>query len=153
MKKLSFLITILYFNFSLGQVDIVTKEKLVAAFKKERGEYSKNWETCNDNETFFKADTLVFFENNIPHKCRKFISWSFRNSKSFWQGQIELLGCVTSSKILKKEDDYFKVKIVEKENETLLKIYNDKTHFTFIVLDLIYDDLIKKKKIKLVRKK
>ena len=89
----------------------------------------------------------------IRLRIKKYIIWGFDNSKSFYQVEGENFNNYDGVKLI-TENDWYKIKIVEEENETLLNIYNQKKLIeSFIVHELGYNEKEKWNRLTLIRKK
>lgn len=47
--------------------------------------------TCNDDSTFYKKDTIIFYYRHLPYSCCNTITYSFQKKKLFQK--IEILSC------------------------------------------------------------
>ena len=152
MRKYYIALLSLIIQMSFGQTNKVTKKQLSENFKK-KDSYTRQWITCNKDSTFYKSDTLYFHDRLNYYRCKKYIIWGFDNSKSFYQVEGENFNNYDGVKLI-TENDWYKIKIVEEENETLLNIYNQKKLIeSFIVHELGYNEKEKWNRLTLIRKK
>ncbi|UOK42186.1 MULTISPECIES: hypothetical protein [Flavobacterium] len=113
-----------------------TKKQVFEAFKSWKYYNSRQWTTCNENEKFFKSDTLYFFDIG-DEKCNEFVTWIFKNKKSFSEIRGKTTNGISSIKATTTQDIY-KIKVIEKDGKTILQLYNqNKFVNAFIVEQLI----------------
>ena len=112
----------------------------------------KTWTTCNVDSVFFKSDTIYLDDLFDSVNCKEQITWSFENLKSFWQvTSWSLENGMGKSKIM-TEKDHYKIKIIENEKETLLKVYNKRILIeTYKILSAGYDSKLRKNRLVLKR--
>lgn len=150
MKKYFITLIILLFQISNGQINKVQKRELVKYFKKKNN-FERQWISCNSMNEFYNSDTLYFHDGINYNQCKKYIIWGFINSKKIYQVEGENYNNYNSVKII-TENDWYKIKIIEKENETLINIFKQKKLFqSFKVYELGYNQKEKSNRLLLIR--
>ena len=134
MNRLLVLILIIVGHFAFGQNQYPTKSQLLKHLQKNtkrNGRFynSTKWFTCKNDSTFYKADTLEFFNNsnyqNKIHVC-DFIDWNFYKRKAFWLQKVQLCKEPTTASMAK--DTYFYTfKIIEDKKSLKLEIIRQGT--------------------------
>ena len=142
----------LIIQISFGQNYKFTKKQLIENFKKKES-FTRQWITCNTDSTFYKSDTLYFHDRLNYYRCKKYIIWGFDNSKTFYQVEGENFNNYDGVKII-TENDWYKIKIIEEENQLVLNIFKQKKMVaSFIVYELGYDEKERWNRLILIRKK
>lgn len=112
----------------------------------------KTWTTCNVDSVFLKSDTIYLDDLFDYVNCKEQVTWHFENLKSFWQvSSWSLENGMGKTKIM-TEKDHYKIKIIENEKETLLKVYNKRILIeTYQILSAGYDSKLRKNRLVLKR--
>ncbi|MBS1531314.1 MAG: hypothetical protein JSU01_13490 [Bacteroidetes bacterium] len=125
MLTLSFLLCI---KAGLCQSSSSTKRQVTKLFKSSIG--NGEWTICNQDNAFFKADTLRLY-NNINYfyqlsSCCQFIQWKFFKEKSFVQSAVQICKEPASSTVV-TPDDYYTVKYFSKGGVQYLFVLKEKS--------------------------
>ena len=134
LVKKSILILLIFTVQNLnGQTSLVTKERLLQIFKASIKQDSKlkiqtnsnPWIICNDDDFYYKSDTLRFshYSNDYPDcKCLCYIDWTFYKSDAF---------VVTKESIAEprrvsvaKADNWYVIKTFKRGQDLILETYN-----------------------------
>ena len=152
MRKYIIIVFFFITQISFGQSDKITRNELIENFKR-KDSYVQKWITCNNDSTFYKSDTLHFYKGLNYNRCKKYIIWEFDNSKSFYQVSGENFNHYDGINII-TDNDRYKMKIVEQENQILFNIYKHNIIVeSFIVYELEYNEKEKWNRLTLIRKK
>jgi hypothetical protein len=109
--KFTLIVLLLFSSVGLCQNVKPTAHQLSKLFKSSIDQESKKsisagngaWIICNQDSSFFKADTLRVY-NNVNYfyqlsSCCKFIGWTFYNKNSFIQSDLQICNEPASSSI------------------------------------------------------
>lgn len=152
LLKRSTLTVILIFVscFSYGQTNSVTKKEIVRLFKIDEGQNSKSWTICNQGDTFFKTDTLYFYDSiNYFYQsgnCCEFVQWDFSKKNFFVQKKLQVCKEPSTSEVI-TEKNYYSIKPVSEKGQILLKKYHkNELVETFLVATIKEIDLKENRK-------
>ena len=149
MKK-SFLILLIFAVQNLnGQTSLVTGERLLQVFnasikqdsKREIQTNSNPWIICNDDDSYYKSDTLklIRYSNDYPNcKCQCYIDWTFYKSDAFVLTKESIAEPRRVS--VGKDKDWYVIKTFIKGEDLILETYNQGKlveQFKVLSIDLV----------------
>ena len=119
-----------------GQTSLVTDERLLQVFKASIKQDSKReiqtnsnpWIICNDDDSYYKSDTLklIRYSNDYPNcKCQCYIDWTFYKSDSFVLTKESIAEPRRVS--VAKADNWYVIKIFKRDHDLILETYNQST--------------------------
>ncbi|AXG73071.1 hypothetical protein DVK85_02015 [Flavobacterium arcticum] len=137
-------ITFFIFRSSLtySQSDKITKRILKNSFKKsirykdynDWNDWSGYWETNNIDSTYYKSDTIILINKiGSPSVGCKFVTWDFYKKNRFYINDINTCNTISSVRVITR-DDYYRVKIKEKDSITYIITKSLKTETIYKVL-------------------
>jgi len=120
-------------HISEGQTLNPTKKQLLKLFKSSIRQDSKSkistnsnpWVVCNDDSSYYKADTIQLFpnSNNYPDcKCSCYIDWTFYKKDAFILSREYTNEPRRVS--VPKADDWYIVKISQTDEGLVLETFN-----------------------------
>ena len=128
---------------------------------------SDSWRICNIDNSFLKKDTIYLFKrvlnakneeevNKQYNNCCKFITWNFINQNSLNVYEQERCGGeFIEVKSISISSENFKLKVIEKNNKTILKrFWRKKLVDSFYITEIknvLFNENQKSIEIKLVK--
>lgn len=128
MKLLFTTLFIFSYFLTYSQSDKITKRILKKYFKKsiryknysDWNDWSGYWESNNIDSTYYKSDTIVLINKiGYPSVNRKFITWNFYKKRAFFLYEIHHNDNFSTITVI-TPDDYYRVKIKEKDSITYI---------------------------------
>jgi hypothetical protein len=131
-RVIAILLLFLVCNTGYCQLKPLTKKELKTLIKEsiiaKKEYYSASWIICNKDSTYFKHDTLLLHGNisNTSHlnDCCEYIGWNFTNKKRMYQSSKNTCKPPVSIGKVLTEYDFYKIRIIHKQNKLLLQRYN-----------------------------
>ena len=100
--------------------------------------FTKSWATCNEQNSYFSNDTIYLSTRLKAYECSEFIRWDFDSKNGFTERKSSYVKGThaTYSINATTKNDIYKLKVVEENGKTIIRIYKKKTNIkSFIVLN------------------
>jgi len=158
MKKvILFIFLIMAVHSITAQTEKINQKAVLDVFEKENDSF-KDWYSCNNNDAFFKSDTIALYNNADYYlqdwKCTELIQLKFKTNAAFNQTSFGFNNAAKTASL--SENGLFEIKITTKNDSVFIDKYSsEKLIDKFYVKELtefpLNDKRYKSKKISLIR--
>jgi hypothetical protein len=114
-------------NLCWCQNNVLSKHQMTKIFRPD--DDHTEWTICNQDSSFFKADTLRLYDNiNYFYQksdCCRLVQWDFYRKNAFRRPILQICTEPASGSVL-TENDYFKIKFLSDKSGLYLFVLNRK---------------------------
>ena len=129
------LLLLIFWSFDNSNAEPPSKRQLFKTFKSSIVQDSKKWidsssspwKICNQDSSFYNADTLLVYHSTSEinnTNCCRYVTWTFYKKTSFIQSEVQTCTEPSSGKVF-SINDIFNIEITNQNERTYLKTYQN----------------------------